>query len=194
MIKNKVGTENKAMQAPKICFQEFIKQQQQDQEQDKDEGVKDLSMSKSAIMENILKQANLLKQVPQRWESLKNSYILWTQPSVQMRVVWGRVRGRVQRPDLEPWPGGVRVLWWPVLLPAQAAGVQTGGEEAARSAATSLHLSLASLAGVQQEAEAECEAWPPPQDVSSLQGQTEVISSLSGAQKTSAPAFCPPGP
>ena len=66
MIKNKVGTENKAMQAPKICFQEFIKQQQQDQEQDKDEGVKDLSMSKSAIMENILKQANLLKQVPQR--------------------------------------------------------------------------------------------------------------------------------
>ena len=54
------------MQAPKICFQEFIKQQQQDQEQNKDDGVKDLSMSKSAIMENILKQANLLKQVPQR--------------------------------------------------------------------------------------------------------------------------------
>ena len=66
MIKNKVGSENSTMQAPKLCFQEFIKQQQQDQEQDKDEGVKDLSMSKSAIMENILKQANLLKQVPKR--------------------------------------------------------------------------------------------------------------------------------
>ena len=67
MIKNKVGSDQKiATRAPKICFQEFIKQQQQDQDKDDDEGVKDLSMSKSAIMENILKQANLLKQAPKR--------------------------------------------------------------------------------------------------------------------------------
>ena len=67
MIKNKVGSENNTQcKLLNLCFQEFIKQQQQDQEQDKDEGVKDLSMSKSAIMENILKQANLLKQVPKR--------------------------------------------------------------------------------------------------------------------------------
>ena len=64
MIKNKVGIEKKRKQLLFDLFQEFIKQQQQDQ--DKDEGVKDLSMNKSAIMENILKQANLLKQVPKR--------------------------------------------------------------------------------------------------------------------------------
>ena len=65
MIKNKVGSEKKKRKQPLFnLFQEFIKQQQQDQ--DKDEGVKDLSMSKSAIMENILKQANLLKQIPKR--------------------------------------------------------------------------------------------------------------------------------
>ena len=65
MIKNKVGAEKRNESSLYlIFFQEFIKQQQQDQ--DKDEGVKDLSMNKSAIMENILKQANLLKQVPKR--------------------------------------------------------------------------------------------------------------------------------
>ena len=65
MIKNKVGLEKMKRKQPLFnLFQEFIKQQQQDQ--DKDEGVKDLSMSKSAIMENILKQANLLKQIPKR--------------------------------------------------------------------------------------------------------------------------------
>ena len=65
MIKNKVGAEKRNESSfYLIFFQEFIKQQQQDQ--DKDEGVKDLSMNKSAIMENILKQANLLKQVPKR--------------------------------------------------------------------------------------------------------------------------------
>ena len=67
MIKNKVGLEKKKLKRKQTLFnlfQEFIKQQQQDQ--DKDEGVKDLSMSKSAIMENILKQANLLKQMPKR--------------------------------------------------------------------------------------------------------------------------------